>query len=355
MAKWILIITFVIFSIEINAKENVVSPITTQIDNINIKVDPRIEALAVIQYLDDYFLISQYEFEYKRLVDSYFSSYKNHKAVALFSELKNSGYKFSLPPETMLYLNYDFTINQELDLFDSNLPKDFKIEKLLEFFRELNYFVKDSNFINFFNSNKKLYEELITQVARELEGQSDLGLLEQFYGKTNESYNIVLAPLFHHGGFGPQTKGENSYNLFSIIGPVGSKASRPSFGDVERLAELVNHEFSHSFIADIFKEYGKEVREYHELLIPIKDVMAKQGYSTWEFVLNEHVVRAVTTTVSYTKSKQLGDENLKYQKDNHFIYIDLVLESFERYKSERDKYPTFDSYFPVLLGSLPEP
>lgn len=354
MSKLILIITFLTFSIEINAKESVVSPITTQIDNINIKVDPRIEALAVIQYLDDYFLVSQYEFEYKRLVDSYFSSYKDHKAVALFSELKNSGYKFSLPPETMLYLNYDFTTNSQLDLSHSNLPKDFQLEKLLIFFSELNSFVKDSNFIGFFNSNRKLYEELIVQVARELEGQSDLDLLEKFYGKTNESYNIVLAPLFHHGGFGPQTKGENGYNLFSIIGPVGSKANRPNFGDVERLAELVNHEFSHSFIADIFKRYDKEIKEHHELLIPIKDDMAKQGYKTWESVLNEHVVRAVTTTISYTKSKKLGDDNLKYQKDNNFIYIDLVLESFERYKGERGKYPTFDSYFPVLLDELPK-
>jgi hypothetical protein len=353
MNKWMYILVFLIISIGANSTENDIIPVTNKVDKINITVDARIEALAVVQYLNKYFLISQYDFEYKELIDTHFSKYKEHKAIGLFSKLKDHGFKFSLPPETMLYLNNDFTLNESFDLADSNLPKDFPLNDLYLFFDELRSFVKESDFKVFFDANRGFYQKLTIDVAKTLKGESDLMSLEQFYGKSNESYNIVLSPLFHHGGFGPQTKGSVGYNLFSIIGPVGSMNNRPSFGNKDRLSELVNHEFSHSFIANIFKQYSKEIGQYEQLLIPIKEDMAKQGYKTWEIALNEHVVRAVTTTISYQKNNKLGDENLKSQKDNYFIYIDSILDSFKKYESQRHKYQTFDSYFPILLSHLP--
>ena len=68
--------------------------------SLNITVDPRIELLAVVQFLSGYGdrkgLITKYEFPYKRELMEYFSSYKNHHAVKLFTKMSTSGFWFQV-------------------------------------------------------------------------------------------------------------------------------------------------------------------------------------------------------------------------------------------------------------------
>lgn len=325
-----------------------------EVGSVNVMVDPRLELLSVVQLLNKYFLITSYEQKYKHDAINYFKKYQNHEAVKYFKVLSDKGFKFNYPAESVLYLNYDLTINNNLQAPNSIIPEGISKEDILKFYTLLRMFAKDSNFLNFYQSKSNYYKELVKSTASMITGVSDVKRLELFYGKSNTSYNIVLVSLFHHGGFGPEVSTPQGKELFSLMGPSSSDNGVAYFGDKERLAELINHEFSHSFIKQTFAENDRKIKEYEYLLAPIAEDMRKQGYSTWDICLNEHIVRAVTTYISFQKSEHLGNQNLNFQKDRKYIYIEYILEHFERYQANRKQYPTFDSYFPEILKSLNE-
>ncbi len=68
---------------------------------LTVKVDPRIELMAVTQILADYGwtgLLNNYDSSYRRDVDAWFAPYKQHPAVKRFGELAKAGYTFDGPP-----------------------------------------------------------------------------------------------------------------------------------------------------------------------------------------------------------------------------------------------------------------
>lgn len=325
-----------------------------KVDKVNVLVDPRLELLSIVQLLNEYFLITRYEQQYKRDAIRYFKKYQNHEAVKYFKVLSDKGFRFSNPAESVLYLNHDLTVNNELKIPSVIIPEGISKEEILKFYTLLRRFAIDSNFYNFYKSKSNYYQGLVKSTASMISGVSDVEQLELFYGKSNASYNIVLVSLFHHGGFGPEVITPEGNELFSLIGPSGSDNGVAYFGDVERLAELINHEFSHSFIKQTFADNKLKISKYEHLFIPIAEDMKKQGYSAWNSCLNEHIVRAVTTYISFQKSEQLGNKALNFQKSRKYIYIDYILAHFEKYQANREKYSTFESYFPEILTGLNE-
>jgi len=78
--------------------------------------------------------------------------------------------------------------------------------------------------------------------------------------------------------------------------------------------------------------------------------MRSQAYATWEICVNEHIVRAVTTRLAYLYLGQnAGDAALANEKGRGFYYIEALCESLEDYESNRDTYPTFESFYPQLI------
>lgn len=325
-----------------------------EVDSVNVLVDPRLELLSVIQLLNEYFLITKYDQQYKQDAIKYFKEYQAHEAVKYFKALSDKGFKFSYPAESVLYLKHDFSVNNALQIPSRIIPKGLSKKDILRFYALLKQFAIDSNFIKFYKSQKGYYNNLVATTASMIIGISDVERLESFYGKSNESYNIVLVSLFHHGGFGPEVSSPKGKELFSLIGPSSSSDNVAYFGDEERLTELINHEFSHSFIKQTFTVNADRIKEYEHLYSPIAEDMEKQGYPNWEICLNEHIVRAVTVFISFQKNTRLGNQNLSFQKGRKYIYIDYILEHFEKYQEKRNQFPTFESYFPEILKGFDE-
>ena len=113
----------------------------------------------------------------------------------------------------------------------------------------------------------------------------------------HRDYNLVLSPLFQHGGIGPRVRHpDNRLSIFSVIGPVGSVEGIPVYGTRDELLELIWHEFGHSFVNPVTERHRPDIGKYASLLDPILDKMAKAGgYGAWEICLNEHLIRAITS------------------------------------------------------------
>ena len=104
---------------------------------------------------------------------------------------------------------------------------------------------------------------------------------------------------------------------------------------------------------EAFRESGERI------FSDVKDIMAKQAYSTWESMMYEYLVRAAV--IKYVKDsdfyqQMMGDyyqQMIEYlinlEKEQGFIWVEELVDELESYDKHRDIYPTLESYMPKLI------
>lgn len=170
------------------------------------------------------------------------------------------------------------------------------------------------------------------------------------------SYNILLGPLFHSGGFGPRVERENGqFDVYSINGPHARDGELLSFGSPEVYRYLIWHEFSHSFINPMVEQAETEIERYSDLYAPIERRMRKQAYDNWQTTVNEHLIRAITVRLTAREiSPQAGQSALNTERQRGFVYVDALVDRLVEYEANRERYPTLESFFPRLVSVFAE-
>ncbi|MEG0775402.1 DUF4932 domain-containing protein, partial [Clostridium sp.] len=329
-------------------------PVSQNVNGINMMIDPRMELLSVVQatgtYDEQYDLITNVDFDYKKDIMKYFSDFSNHDAVKVFNNMSRSGFSFDAPPTAMLYLSNPLNLKTNQD-FSDYLKNRAGEEELNKFTLELRNFAMDTRFHEFFNKHRKFYDSVIEENAKILGNTNYIDNLEQYYGMKQNSYNIILSPMFHNGGFGPRVENENGkYDVYSIQGTSSVKNNIPIFGNESGFRYVALHEFSHSFINPLTEENISEVNKYSRLFNPISEKMSKQAYTSWDICVNEHIVRAVVSRITFIhQGKEAYDKLITYEKEIGFLYIDALTKQLEEFENNRDKYKTFEDFYPELL------
>jgi hypothetical protein len=328
--------------------------------NINISVDPRIELLGVVQYLSGYEertgLITDYDFEYKSELDSFFSDFRDHPAVRKFDSISSKGFSFDAPAAAMLYLSNPPEL-KVVRPFSAYLTGRARGEKnLMDFVEKLRDFAVESKFMDFYNNHSGLYEAIRNNALEKIEGRNYIDIIEEYYGMQNHSYNIILALLFHPGGFGPRIEREDgSFDIYNICGPKGVEENIPHFGTEKDFKYLAWHEFSHSFVNPLTSKHYEQVEKYKDLIGPVEEQMTSQAYPSWPIIVNEHVVRAVTARLAYIHDGNLeGKRALNRETGNGFLYIHGLVKKLKHYEKNRDVYPSFNDFYPELLQAFEE-
>jgi hypothetical protein len=313
------------------------APAVSPPQGLNISADPRLELLAVVQVLSDYNqrtnLITREAFDYKQSIQAEFAPYRSHRAVKIFNRMSQKGFSFDAPPAVMLYLTAPPELEVHTPFTDYLLERAGGEKRLGEFIAALREFAVETDFMSFYANNQPFYEQISANVSGLLAGTDDLQALEAYYGMQEHSYNIVLVPLFHAGGFGPSVaRPDGKSDVYSIGGPHGvDEQGLPAFGSQEGFRYLIWHEFAHSFVNPQTALHLDEVNAYAQLLKPIQDEMKKQAYGDWQTVVNEHIVRAITTRLSYLLvGQEAGDTALADETERSFIYLPALLEQLER-------------------------
>jgi hypothetical protein len=326
---------------------------------LHVTVDPRLELLAVVQSLGLYdsqtHLITNYAFPYREEIGAYFRPYKDHAAVKIFDQMSQVGFTFDAPPALMLYL----TDPPELAVtapFDNVLVARAGGPVLIEaFLAALRDFARETHFMAFYSSHADFYATLTGQVEAMI-NPADLTLLEDYYGMHQHSYNIILVPLFHPGGFGPRipakagSAGDGMFDVYSINGPQGVTEDIPNFGVAADYRDLIWHEFGHSFINPLTVFNSDLVFPYENLAIPIAWKMRRMAYTNWETIVNEHVIRAITTRlVAQMDGEEAGRDRLETERKQGFRYIEMLSERLKEYEANRGEYPTMESFYRRLM------
>jgi hypothetical protein len=324
---------------------------------MRVAVEPRIELLAIVQHLSDYRfpsepLITQDDTTYRQQVDAWFSRFKSDAAVRTFSEMARSGYTFSAPPTSMLFLDDRLRPRRDLVTDQFLVQRSGGAERLAKFAGELREFSRKSGFQNYFESHRAFYASLVSETIAGLD-HDYISELESFYGTRNASYNVLLVPLYGFVGYGPilrTTTGQS--HVYSIIGPRSVRDGRQQFGDKSYFSYMQRHEFSHSFVNPTTTRFAAEIQRVSPVMKLMDDARRHGVCGDLEECLNENIVRAVTTLLAFRDSPAEGQKALTKETRRGAALVPEILEALRGYSNARDKYPTFESYYPVLLDRL---
>jgi hypothetical protein len=335
--------------------------VSVKINSLSIAVDPRIELLSIVQYLSDYGnrfrdLVTSFDQTYRSEVDVWFSKFKSHQAIQMFTNMSSRGFSFDAPPAAILYMNSDFSMEPSISEFPGLQiwNRAGGRMNMIAFAGALKAFATESEFFRFYKDHKPFYERIARETEKSVQGEDLIGQLEQYYGAKKSSYTVIISPLLGRGSFGLQTERTGgTKDIYCIMGPNRVQDGNPQFGSSDFFNQLQRHEFSHSFVNPLADKYKALVGKYSGLFPPLEAVMREQAYANWEIVLNESVVRAVTTRLAYRfDSPAAGDRELEYNKSRGFVFTSALVKKLEEYEAHRDKYPTLDMYYAQLIGVL---
>ena len=351
-----LLISFGLSSCNQNESERI-SPINSkwkygiETPNLNIFFDARMEILYIFGEYSDYFLINNYEdYAYRDSVHAHFDEYADHEAITFYKQLVDSGFQYDAQPTLILSLTDSLTFrkNSSFDLFEERIGGVENAEKLTALIQK---FYVDTDFESFFYRMRPIYDRVIVEIREGTEDGKGLSVLEDYYGKKQASYNIVPLML-GTGNFGPRIELDEGYfevydfhSALKLGGVEGLFAGKAMFEDV------LQHEFSHSFVAQLTHPKGDSLMDYLDTLYaPIQSQMEKLAYTKWSIAADEHLIRAISNRLV----RQLkGEEEAYFHRLGEismgFVYLDALTHALEEYEQNRDKYPVFDDFFPVIL------
>ncbi len=331
-------------------------PVSRNKGDLVISVDPRIELLVSVQLESNYFRLNNQDSKYGKEMDSFFQPYKSHSAVRSFQTISKTSFNYDAPPTAALYFDVPLGMKQHT-AFTTYLTQRGGGEKKLDaFFNSLQNFAVQSNFESFYTTHKELYQDMVDKVYDNLGNMDLVNDLEEYYRVQKDEYHIILSPLLHSGGYGPQIEtSEGKTKVYGILGPDAmDEQGIPQFS-TDFIKYLVWHEFSHSFVNPLTEKYREEVNRYDSLLAPISGKMQAMAYGNWDTCVNEHIVRAVTSRLAALKDgEDVGLTALKQEKAQGFAYIEALSKKLEEFEQNPGKWSSFEAFYPELIGVFKE-
>lgn len=301
--------------------------------------------------------------QYIKDMDNYFKDNTDHPAVQYMKELRNKyGISFDAVMSMAIHLDNQ---NGTLSLVEEYIPtleKRWKSVDKDEFLSYLNNFYKDTNFNEFFNAHKDLYNKGLKSYQDNVIKHFDINWYVDFYGnEPQETYSVIIGFCNGGGNYGVnrQLTGKRK-EVFAIIGYYVDKEGTPMYSK-EYLPTLI-HEFNHSFINHYLDEskYPDFVKELEpaatDLFMSSRWSMAKQAYGNWKIVINESLVRAAV--ICYMLDKKYKPEEIRNelyeQVQRNFRWMPELVSLLRKYEKKQSKYGNFENFYPNVIDFFNE-
>lgn len=328
-----------------------------QKSELNITIDERIETIYAIAFLDNYFLVSNHDNLYKSKLNNKYKSLKNHKAIALFDTLsKKHDFNFNNVTDWVLQFGDFPELNKLRKVINPNSFDESKGDYLIKKFKkEFISFNQDSLFQAYLIEVKKLNEKVINQVKQYKSIQHLPDYLEKYYGSELGSYNLILSPLVHSGGFNSKFIADGKIEVYAIIGPNGEIEHIPYFEKEYLEMDMILHEFSHSFVNPLTEKFQNKIDSIKEKYYTerLKKDGKSQAYGEWKYLFNELVIRAITIRIANEYfGTEKAKELLNYEKSIGFSLVENIVETLKEYENNRGKYPKFNEFYPILIERM---
>ena len=324
---------------------------------INVQVNPFLEFINSIlltsRYNEltkpfiGYGLMTEAENEYTIAIKNFFKPYANDCVYSIIEKMIPVGFIFSRPVELMLSLgdSEDFNVKYQLsDFCIQYCGGSDNIELLLKHLKTLWY---KTDYISFFNRMKHVYDPVIERVLQTVSEYPFIDIIENEYGTSQNSYNYILSSLMN-GNFGICFNNQDSgkLDLYSVFSTDNFSLS----------PTVLFHEYSHSFINPLTDKYYDLAQGYidsYEKLKKYKLQDFQSGYGEFQECINEHLVRAMSIhLLKKINLIDMANNELNYDLYCGYKFIPRILECYDYYDKNRDKFNTFEQFFPQLLEAF---
>jgi hypothetical protein len=328
-----------------------------------VSISRNAETLFIIYSIAD-FGINTLDDSFSKTASEEFNDYKDHYAVRIVEQFAKECGIDALPKFIRHFSELpDFKLIYPFDT-DSESYKwanefDDLAEVTLRLAKALKGFYTEANVEDFIQRHEAIYKKTLNDVNKHLPSHNLISSMEQFYGVAHEAYVLTPSPtLFPTWGFGGSIQVDDKKIVYNTFGPqrVLRKGGKRiiDFNSRDNIRNISVHEFAHSFVNPIAdKPENRElISNYSHLFDPIKDELTKQGYANWWVCVVEHLVRLGEIRISEAMGYRANAKMLRhdYTTNRSFIYLPHLERKIVEYESNRDKYPTFEDFFPELLG-----
>jgi len=322
-----------------------------------IGVDPRVELMSII-----FRLAGNGEYNegrvpsYHDAIDRYFGPYRDHKAVQIARELRNTdGVSFDAPMNLAVRLKAVESLAERVpfDRPDAGLDDRWHGVKARAFVDALRSFVTDTRFNEFFKSQQALYDLTDSRLRKFVETDLDLPWYTRFFGARSPVRFIIVPGLVNGGpSYGSSVVAEDGIEeMYAIPGVFEVDAGGlPRFSSGDFLQTTV-HEFVHSYANPLVdKYYAQLAGAGDQLNDPLRDAMRRQGYGDGRTLLDESMVRAATIRYIFDHAgPEAAQRAEEAERARSFLWIGDLCDLLATYEKNREAYPTLDSFMPKVV------
>jgi hypothetical protein len=341
----------------VGAIENPMPKNMPNVAAIKIEVDPRVELVGIV-----FRLAGNYEFNQGRIrsyvkdIERQFGDFDNHPAVKLAARLRSKR-RMSCdgPMSLVVYIDCDYRPRKSFEQWPWDaLDGRWKKQETAEFLEQLRQFAAETKFNEFYKAHSTLYETGIRS-CQAVMAQYDLQTwLGEFFGAEEMGdMRLVLGFLNGPSNYGPRFTAGKIHEKYAIIGmPLPDADGNPVFRPGK--LEIVAHEFCHSFANPVVDKYMEQLQPAGEKLYAAKaPAMKGIGYQNWQSLMYESAVRAcVASYIRNAFETEYLQNYLDEESGCGFVWIRELSNLLLTYEANRDKYPTFESFFPEFIVHL---
>jgi hypothetical protein len=331
------------------ARDNRLPKNRPNVNTITVEVDPQVELIGIV-----FRLAGSPEFNqggirsYVKDVEQHFGEFDGHPVVKMAARLRNTRRMSADGPMSLgVHIDRDFRPKKAFEEWPWGLDSRWERQETKEFIEKLQQFAADTKFNEFFKAHSALYEKGIRSCEAVMAEHDLQTWLDEFFGvEGSGDLRLVLGFVNGPNNYGVRFTAGKTHEKYAIIGvqlsdPDGNPVFRP-----KQLATTA-HEFCHSFANPVVEKYMEQLQPAGEKLYAAHaPAMQRIGYQRWQSLMYESAVRACVA--SFVRNS-FPPEYLQYYLDDEagygFVWTQELSELLVRYEGNRDKYPTFESFF----------
>ncbi len=327
-------------------------------DQLAIRVDPTWELLCTIHLLAETGVDEPRNLpKYIKAIENEFESFKDHKAVRMAKRLWET-HRINLSALSTLAVYYDsppgLAPRSSMAPLPSELDSRWTADVIPEFMAAAREFAVDAGYMDFFNRQQPYFDLSVQNLAEPLGKAYMQGWFEEYFGYIPDNYTIIVGMQTGVGNYGASITREDGTNeFFSIIGghSPSPQSGAPTFSK-KWLIPIVVHEFCHPYINPLVTRHGNLLEKSGKKLFSAsEEKLARTGCLAWNHMMNEYAVRACVIRYFNSRNQWLEAwrQTRRDKKQGYGAVGDLV-DFFEEYEKNRDKYPDMDSFMPRIAS-----
>lgn len=331
--------------------------VTEQSAKTIVRVDRRTELVAIV-----YRLAGAKEYNaapptpYTAAIDAHFKPFAKHEAVEHAISLRNK-YGISNDAPMAFAIHLDDNLEPRPGAAEAMAARDhrWKGVDVVAFAAKLRDFATASKFDELFAAHADYHAKLVAGLQAIVDKENPVGWFDAMFGAREKArYIVVPTPLAGTMNYGPSTVlPDGTQEMYQVLG-IATADGLPVHDPMT--VELLVHEMAHAYVNPVFARHRAELQPAgQQLFALVAPAMRRQKYPTWEIMMNEAGVRAVTSLfVKERKGDVAGAHAARTEVRRGFVWTHDLVELLRKYQRDRNTYPDLEAFMPRVVAFFDE-